>query len=344
MHDPDALLDRPPEAAVRTLALRLLDDAAAAAGQLGAEGDGEALHDFRVALRRLRTLFRSYRGLFLDSVSKKRMRALRDLAGSTGGARDAEVQLEWLTAARERLEPAARDACSGLMERLESRRDAAYAALRGDVLDRFRRLAARLRDGLSHYSAAVAPDTARVMFAAAVGEEVRRTGRELVAALGAVRSARDVEEAHEARIRGKRLRYLVEPLRDTPLAQPAERLVGTIKALQDVLGNLHDMHVLAAEIATSLVEAAAERARSLHESLYSPDAAATVADPSAGIMALDRLVRDRVDELFQELRAGWEGAQLASFAGEVEALADALCRHGNPAAGEGRHVDESVAR
>jgi CHAD domain-containing protein len=331
MNDQDALLDRSPEAAARTLALALLDDAAAAAGHLRSDTDVDALHDFRVALRRLRSLLRSYRSLLLDSVSKKQARALRDLAGSTGGARDAEVQLEWLTVQHEQLKPGARKAWSWLMERLESRRDAAYSAVRGDVPARFSELETRLRSGLSRYSATVSPATSRAIFARAVGKQVRRTGRELVAALGAVRAASEVEAAHHARIQGKRLRYLIEPLENTTMQPAAERLVGSIKAMQDVLGRLHDMHVLAAEIAASLVEVAAERARTLHEALYSGDPAPPGRDLRSGIMAIDRLVRDRVEELFQELRAGWGGARLAPFSEEVEALAEALCRHGSRA-------------
>src|SRR5262245_11504004 len=120
------LLDGPPEAAIRALAMPFLDDASAAARLLESGRDSAALHDFRVALRRTRTLLRAYRDLLRDSVSKKLARALRDLARSTGSARDAEVQLEWLAAQRERLKPAARRACSWMEERLEERRQAAY--------------------------------------------------------------------------------------------------------------------------------------------------------------------------------------------------------------------------
>lgn len=328
MSERDALLHRLPEAAVRALALDLLDEAAAAAAHLRAGTDEEALHDFRVALRRLRTLFKAYRELLRDSVSKKQARRLRDLAGDTGGARDAEVQLEWLTAQEEHLKPGARRAWSWMMERLEARRQGAYSAVRVDVLQRFTELEASLRRDLSRYVATLVRDGARPNFAAAAAEMVRGTGAALVAALDQVRAPTDVEEAHHARIQGKRLRYLLEPLQRTSLEQPVRRLIRSIKDVQEVLGKLHDMHVLAAEIASSLVETSTERALVLHEALYAPSPALPEKDLRPGILAIDRLVRDRVEALYQELRAGWNEGVLATFSTEVEALAAALARPG----------------
>jgi CHAD domain-containing protein len=326
MNDPDPLLDRSPEAAVRMLALARLDDAAAAAGRLESERRGKALHDFRVALRRLRTHFKAYRALLQGSVSKKHARALRDLARSTGGARDAEVQLEWLAARCDELKPAARKACAWLVERIESRRDEAYSSIRSDVLARFARLETRLRRRLSCYSVTVGPETPRASYAGAVGKLVRRTGRELVTALEAARAPIDSEVAHRARIQGKRLRYLVEPLESTRCQEPAKRLVASIKAIQDVLGRLHDVHVLADELATSLAEAAAERAFALHAALFEGKPRPGE-NHGSGLLAIDRLVRDSVEALLLELRDVCSAARLAALSKEIETLADLLCGH-----------------
>jgi CHAD domain-containing protein/CYTH domain-containing protein len=328
MKDQDALLDRPAEDAIRRLALRAVDEAVAAAELLEADTDAGGLHDFRVALRRLRTLLKAYRGSLAHCVSKKHARALRDLARSTGAARDAEVQLEWLAARREELEPAARKACSWLSERLEERRQAAYSDVRHEVLRRFGKLARNLRRGLSRRAATVAPHSERASFALAAADMVRSTGTELVTALETVRAPTDVEVAHRARIRAKRFRYLLEPLEDTSLEKPAGRLVRSSKVVQEVLGNLQDMHVLAREIAASFMESAAERAGSLHEALYSTDPAVPGRELRSGLLEIDRLVRDRVETLFQELRALWPPEQLELFSAEMEALAVSLSRRG----------------
>ncbi|WP_155797957.1 CHAD domain-containing protein, partial [Sorangium cellulosum] len=64
----------------------------------GAEPDAEAVHDFRVSLRRLRTLLKPARRIY----GKRRLRpiadGLREFARATGTLRDEEVLRETLTA------------------------------------------------------------------------------------------------------------------------------------------------------------------------------------------------------------------------------------------------------
>ena len=58
---PEYLLDLPAEEAARLIALALLDRTAEAARRLGDPTDPTALHDFRVATRRLRSCLQAYR-------------------------------------------------------------------------------------------------------------------------------------------------------------------------------------------------------------------------------------------------------------------------------------------
>ncbi len=93
---PSGLLDLPAyEGAVR-IARFYLHRAGQAALRLEKKGDEEALHDFRVSLRRLRSNLQAYAPYLATAVSQKQRRRIRNLASSTGGGRDAEVQLAWL--------------------------------------------------------------------------------------------------------------------------------------------------------------------------------------------------------------------------------------------------------
>src|SRR6267142_2251429 len=102
----EGLLTAPAPGAARRIALTLLDAASAARERLTDANDAEALHDFRVAMRRLRSTLRAYQAQLDAVVPAKLRRRLRDLARATGEARDVEVQISWLERQRNELAPA----------------------------------------------------------------------------------------------------------------------------------------------------------------------------------------------------------------------------------------------
>lgn len=78
-----------------------------------------------------------------------------------------------------------------------------------------------------------------------------RTG-EFFSYAGIVDREEAVEELHALRIAAKRLRYTLELFRDV-FAGPGERLIDTVKAMQEELGEVHDhdvrLDLIAVEIA-----------------------------------------------------------------------------------------------
>src|SRR5688500_1324345 len=91
-----SLLSASAQEGARLVALRYLDQAVSAAQRLHDPMDAEALHDFRVGLRRLRSCLRAYADLLDESVGDKGHRRLSEIADRTNPGRDAEVQLGWL--------------------------------------------------------------------------------------------------------------------------------------------------------------------------------------------------------------------------------------------------------
>src|SRR5688500_16079204 len=126
---PADILDLPALQAVRHVALDFLDQAAAARERLGDPADSEALHDFRVAIRRLRSTARAYPDELAGSVSRKAARRLRRIARATGASRDAEVQLEWLERQRPSLYSRHRPGAAWLLDRLRRQKVDADAVL-----------------------------------------------------------------------------------------------------------------------------------------------------------------------------------------------------------------------
>ena len=110
----------------------------------------------------------------------------------------------------------------------------------------------------------------------------------------------------------------------------AVAVLAQIKAIQTLLGDLHDHQVLGAQLADAIGDAAAERARRLHDLSISGAARvprATRQRPSAattGLLALARLARQAQDELFRRFAATWQSGPRADLWSEIAFLATGL--------------------
>jgi CHAD domain-containing protein len=136
-----------PEETARHLCLGLLEEAESALRRLERGEDEEALHDFRVALRRLRSVIRAYRPYLKGSARKKLRARLKALAASTNAARDLEVQREWLSKRGPELDPEGAEGAQRLLERLDALSD---ETPRPDVLrEEFEPLRESLRKSLT---------------------------------------------------------------------------------------------------------------------------------------------------------------------------------------------------
>ncbi len=230
------------------IALRHLDATLKARRRLKRDTDPEALHDFRVALRRLRSALRAYRP-WLDAVPKKLRRRLREIARATSAGRDAEVCLAWLDEQND----VAAGGHDRFRMRLERLRDEAYAHVRADVLAAFADVEPQLRRRLKAIRRG--KPVAKTSYAAAAAERLQEHVARVAADLARIGSVADTATIHDARIQAKRLRYLLEPLADAEL--PAARAaVKDLKAFQDETGLLCDGFVRRGLIAEA---AAADR-------------------------------------------------------------------------------------
>jgi len=336
MIEASELLERPVEETARHLALALLERIEATRPRLDDPDDAEALHDFRVALRRLRSTLRAYRPYLVDSLSKPLERRLSRLTATTNPGRDAEVQLAWLAEERPRLKRHQRIGHAWLVARLAAQRDAAYREVREKVERDLGDLVAKLRRRLGRYRIEVELDSGfrPVPFREIFGPALAEHGRALAAALAAVDSLADEAQAHRARIAAKRLRYLLEPFAKALAAAPL--LLERLRALQDLLGELNDTHVLANEIGLATAAAAAGRAQRLHDlALGGADSAGELRrelrrSERAGLVALSQHLAERRSRLFDELRAQWLAGRDQEFLAAVERLATTAGRAVTP--------------
>ena len=330
---PADLLDRPAAEATRIIALGYLEDATLAATRLEDASDEEALHDFRVALRRLRSTLRVYSPQLRGSARRASRDRLGRIAEATNRSRDTEVALAWLRPLASDLTARERVGLRELIEQLERRREDVYGKTVAQVRRSFAKAAKRLRKRLGEYRQTVptaADEGAPTRFAAVAAAAITEQAADLGRRLAEVRSPDQFDEVHAARIAAKRLRYLLEPL--GPDLPGGAALVRPLRELQDLLGELCDTRVLATDVETAVTAAAAARARRLFDlALANVDAAerrraARVNNERPGLLAVAQRLRARRDALFSRLRTPWLRTAGAPFLRDVESAAQVIAQ------------------
>jgi len=261
-------------------------------------------------------------------VRPKDRKRLRTVQRATGGGREAEVALEWLTKQHPDLAPehlAGLNWLSGLL--LERRRQCAEQ-LDAGLRSSFRRTAARLEERLAimRTEQNLLADEPYVAFGRTLANLTEAHATDLLVNLGQIASMEDSETLHQSRILGKRLRYLLEPVR--AYAHGAQAIVKRSKRLQDLLGDLNDVHVLMREIDASFEGSMQLKAKRVRESLRRGDLErarreASVSEWAGFVELYARLDQER-RSLIAELRDTWLGGDLDVLVAKARDLAQQL--------------------
>jgi CHAD domain-containing protein len=305
---PPDLLERSAQESSRLLALNHLEAIDTARGRLGDSLDQEALHDFRVGIRRLRSAVKAYRKELAGSVGGKTRRRLRDLARATNDGRDVEVQLEWLKQQAAHLTQDELPGFFWLVGRLEDRKQRTHDRAVADLGRRYAKVADKLRKalGVLRIELQTGQGQRLATFREVTGALARQQVAELRDQLGRIRGPSDAEQAHRTRIALKRLRYLLEPV--ARRNRRAGALVRRFKEAQDLLGEHHDMHVLSAAVA----------------SLRSGGTSGSFSGLDAGLAAVNRRANEAETAAFEKFQSIWGGEGGTRILARTDELGRAL--------------------
>ena len=205
--------------------------------------DTEFLHDLRVAVRRARTLMGQLPGVFPKRTARRLRRDLGALGDLTNRLRDLDVLAlqrgDYLAA----LPAVARPDVEQTFRRLQTERGAAHHRLIAawqtrrceTILERWHAVATGRTDA--------GPRGGRRLRKFIRGR-VRKQYRRLVDPQhDRVLDAGDVRQVHRLRIEGKKLRHLFECFASVLPPDRTAESIRRLKALQDALGDLHDLDI-----------------------------------------------------------------------------------------------------
>lgn len=286
-----------------TLALAQLEHSLTAASRLG-DGNPESLHDVRVSIKRLRTLLKAYAADLGKSVNKPR-KALGKLMDASNPGRDAEVQRDWLRIQDEgNLDLSARAGREYVLEHLTAQLSS------NSVLDidhqqhALTKIAKTLEPMLRKKQQKIRKHPTR--FAAVTRQYLHDTYTQLQADLQVLEqpdAACQQDALHHARLSGKRLRYLIEPL---TMLDGSDDLLKRLKGLQDALGHIHDMYVLEQDLHKQLEHTALEWSQSLLASDNDPRPVLCY-----DLAALTRYVARQLHTAVKDLQTLWHDEKAA---------------------------------
>jgi CHAD domain-containing protein len=209
---------------------------------LRASLDTEFLHDFRVAVRRARTLLGQIRGVFPADIVEHFKIELSWIGRVTGPPRDTDVLV---LALREHFEEFSEDDRETLIAFLSRTQQQEYDQLmRALDSGRYRRLLADWRAFLESpiRSDSTAPHATESL-AAIVSHRAWRLSKRISRTVKHVDELTPADRLHEIRIDAKKLRYLLDVMPACYEIADMQCILGVLKKLQSALGDFNDAHV-----------------------------------------------------------------------------------------------------
>ena len=270
--------------------------------------DSEFLHDFRVAVRRSRSILRLLNGAFDPEKTAWALAGLRELGKRTNELRDSDVYLLRRDEYTSLLPPSLRPALEPLFndleaeKRLHHRQFCRYLAGREypDFMSSLKEFIAEERLPDEESAPLAARPTGEVATRA-----IRKALKKTLAHGRRAGSETTDAELHELRIDCKKLRYLLEFFASLFPPKATAQVLRQMKALQDNLGTFVDMSVQMAFLQSRLEALPADRGGI-------GEAAAI-----GGLLATLYREREKVREHFHEIFSGFDSDETGELFDEL---------------------------
>ena len=207
--------------------------------------DIESVHQMRVAIRRMRSLFKLIGAYYRPKTVAKYERGLRNIARALGAIRDLDVLILDLHAYQAELPPASQPVMAQVIATLDDRRSG-YRVQLNRLFDskryarfarQLRRLSKRKGQGARRLKRIETPHQVRHALPLLLHERLAR-----VKAYDSVLPASEDAVLHALRVEYKQLRYALEFFQPL-LGRSATPFLGQVKQMQEILGRINDIAV-----------------------------------------------------------------------------------------------------
>ncbi len=260
--------------------------------------DSEFLHDFRIAVRRTRSLLSLLKKELPPEQSAFFQAEFKWLGGVTGPVRDIDVYLLKREEYLAMLPAALHSGLNLFFDELDRRRKSEVKRLRRCLLSqRYQNLV----DDWRHYLSA--PDSALFAFRrkkrcrAVADKQIKKRFASFVRDGDTITGTSPDREMHKLRIKGKKLRYLLEFFRAFYDEAEVERFLKHMKKLQDNLGAFNDLSVQQQMLAARLSQLDGRTKRSMQ-----------IGASLGGLISVLAGKKRRVRSAFQRSYAGFSKA------------------------------------
>lgn len=206
--------------------------------------DSEFLHDYRVSLRKVRSVISLFKGIYNDEQTQTLKSAFSDLMSPTGRLRDLDVYLLDQLSFFELLPESLHDGLTIMFDLFEEERNdqlkkisthlksSAYKSSISNLLNLF--------SGSSELQAGPNAELSAYLYAR---ELIWKRYRKVCKIARAINTTTADSEVHDLRIHCKKLRYLMEFFSPMFPARTMKGLIKSLKVLQDNLGLFNDYSV-----------------------------------------------------------------------------------------------------
>jgi CHAD domain-containing protein len=214
---------------------------------LRANLDTEFLHDFRVAVRRTRSLLGQIRRVFPPDVVEHFSAEFAWVGRLTGPPRDLDVLVLSLREQRRAMPRSDFQVLTAFLGQAQQREHRRLVAALDS--DRYQRLLLEWEAFLKRppASEASARNAGRLL-AEVVGRRAWRLSQRIATSAKTIDKHTAAARLHEVRICAKKLRYLIDVTPAFYDAADHERILGALKKLQRVLGDFNDAHAQEARL------------------------------------------------------------------------------------------------